>query len=305
MRRSPPPLAGPGVQDWPSIDDWLARLASSDADLLVFQNVYDANVAKRLDPDFLPVDGRANARTETREIGLFLRMFHSGLYRCAPLTGILSPKFNEKTMVGGAEFLAFIRRNPGYNVYFINPYPQNAYYSYNVWSHAELCHPGLAGLAHLLFERAGYDTGMINDARDSHATLLYSSYWVGDATFWSGYIGLISRLMEALEELPERLLDRYFQLDPEYPDSVPLLPFIFERTFSTYLHMNPAIRALPYPFARADLLAYCSRFERELVLGFGDVVDEIDRRREYNALDRQFFSGLTRMVAAAARYRWE
>jgi hypothetical protein len=289
-----------------SMDDWVNALASGSSDVLVFQNVYDDSVISQLDPSFLPVDGRRNARTDTREFGLFLRMFHSGLYRCAPLTGILSPKFNEKAKISGSEFLNFIRRNVGYDVYFVNPFPQNAYYTYNVWYHGELAHRGLMALAGILFERAGYDTKVIYDDRDSHETLLYSSYWVGNQHFWNGYMAMITRLMETVEAMPSRLLDRYFSIANYDFGTVSYLPFIFERTFSAYLHMNPKIGALSYPFLREEILNHCygGEFEREIVRTFGDVVDEIDRRGQYTQADRQTIFSLHALRVAAASHRW-
>jgi hypothetical protein len=287
-----------------SMDEWLGVLSRRSPDVAIFQNVYSDAVVASLDPSFLPVEGRQNARTQTREIGLFLRMFHSGLYRCAPLTGILSPKFNAKARVSGATFLQFIRGNPGYNVYFINPMPQNIYYTFNVWHHGEVCHPGLMALAEILFDRAGFDTGLILGPRDAHATALYCSYWVGDEQFWNGYLTFVIRLMEALQSLPERLLHRYFALDPEYPDPVSVVPFIFERSFTAYLHHNPRARALAYPFTRRDMLPYCNSFEREIVLAFGEVIDEIDRRKQYTAADREIFYGIARLRVTAARHDW-
>jgi hypothetical protein len=294
------------------MDDWLRKLASVKSDVLIFQNVYDDCVISQLDPSFLPVEGRRNARTETREIGLFLRMFHRGLYRCAPLTGILSPSFNEKAKITGNQLLDFIRQNPGYNVYIINPFPQNAYFSYNVWCHGELCHPGLFALSEFLFERAGYDTKHMYDSRDSHATLLYSSFWVGDQHFWHSYMAFITHLMATLEAMSKTLLGRYYSIT-EYRDwqsseilQVSYLPFIFERTFSTFLHMKRDIRAIAYPFTRGEILAhsYGGDFEREIVQTFGDVVDEIDRRREYTAADRQIIFSISALRAAASKYRW-
>ncbi len=282
--------------------DWSRRLSRCSSDIVIFQNVYSDTVVGWLDTSFLPVDGRRNSRTETREIGLFLRMFHEGLYRCAPLTGILSPKFTAKTRITGAAFLEFIRRNPGYNVYFINPFPQNVYYSFNVWHHGEVCHRGLMALAEILFDRAGYGTGLILQPRDAHATALYSSYWVGDEEFWSGYVSMVIRLMEALQTLPESLSRRYLLFDPEYPDPVSMTPFIFERSFSSYLHWNPEIRALAYPFTRAEMLPYCNNFEREIMIAFGELVDEIDRRRQYTAADRAVFDSLARFRIEAFRY---
>jgi len=89
--------------------------------------------------------------------------------------------------------------------------------------------------------------------------------------------------------------------------SVSYLPFIFERTFSTYLHMNPGIRALAFPFLREEVLDRCygGTVEREIVRAFGDVVDEIDRRREYTAKDRQIIFSISALRAAAARQRWD
>lgn len=297
--------AAPQTRDIPTMDEWLDRLAASaPADVMIFQNVYADDVTEGLDPSFLPVDGRRNARTEIRETGLFLRMFHCGLYRCAPLTGILSPGFNDKAGIAGAEFLRFIRQNPGYDVYFINSYPQNAYLTYNVWTHGELYHPGLIGLAQLLFLRAGYDARTICQPRDAAATALYSSYWVAGPRFWDRYLVMLTRLIEAVEAMPPAIRRRYFAIDPVYPDPVPLLPFILERSFSAFLHVDRTVRALAYPFARDDILRYCDDVEGEIVAAFADVVDAIDARQEYTEADRALFAGLTRLRAAAARRGW-
>jgi hypothetical protein len=216
----------------------------------------------------------------------------------------LSPKFSAKSRMRGAQFFDFIRQNPGYNVYFINPMPQNIYYSFNVWHHGELCHRGLMGLAEILFDRAGFLAGLIVDPRDTNATALFCSYWIGDEEFWNAYVPMIIRLMEALQDLPASLRERFFVLDPKYPDPVPMAPFIFERTFSAFLHSHPDIKALAYPYARRDLLPYCNVFEREIVTAFGNVVDEIDQRQQYNSSDREVFNALARLHLAAAERKW-
>lgn len=291
--------------DIPSIADWLQRSGEAPTDIAVFQNIYSEDMVDKVDPSFLPLDGRRNARTDTREFGLFLRMFHSGLYRCAPLTGVVSPKFAEKTQMTGADFLAFVRRNPGFDVYFLNPYPQIPYYTFNVWTHGEAWHSGLAALAEVLFTQAGYDPSVIQEARDDATTALFSSYWIGGSGFWEGYVTMLVRLIEAVEAMPPGLRQRYLGAAPNYPDPVPMLVFIFERSFSAYLHLNPKIRALAYPFDRDAVLGYCNPVEYELVLAFGGIVDEIDRRRRYDEADRALFTALTRLWAAIhIRNRW-
>jgi hypothetical protein len=288
----------------PSMTDWARALSGCSADVVAFQIVYRDGLVGSLDPAFLPVDGRGNSRQETREIGLFLRMFHTGLYRCAQFTGILSPKFNAKSRIQGAQFLEFIRQNPGYNVYFINPMPQNIYYSFNVWHHGELCHRGLMGLAEILFDRAGFDASLIVGPRDTNATALFCSYWIGDEKFWNGYVPMIIRLMETLQDLPASLRERFFVLDPKYPDPNSMAPFIFERTFSALLHSCPDVKALAYPHARRDTLPYCNVFEREIVIAFGNVVDEIDQRQQYNSSDREVFNALARLHLSEAEHKW-
>jgi hypothetical protein len=118
-------------------------LAAACPRAIMFQNCYDRSWLGKLDPAFVPVDGTRNPRTSYREVALFVRLYHAGRHKEAEHTGIVSPKFGEKTNISGCEFLRFVEHNPGFDVYFVNPYPINAYYSFNVWEHGEIMHAGL------------------------------------------------------------------------------------------------------------------------------------------------------------------
>ncbi len=266
-------------------------------DIVIFQNFYENGQERKLDPAFVPRDGRRNTNTHYREVALFARMYHSGLYRSANLTGIISPKFGEKTRLTGTKFVDFIRANPGFDVYFVNPFPCNAYYSFNVWEHGELCHEGLIMLASDLFERAGINIDPASMGRNSHTTLLYSNYWVGNERFWHGFMNLNLKLLDTVEKLPTLIKRRYFARDPNYPDPVPLLPFIFERLFSTYLLMEPSIRSLHYPHSRDQIVqsAMGNTIEPPIVQGFIDLIDEIDRLAIYGSAERKIFAALYRL----------
>ena len=264
---------------------------------IMFQNFYAPGQEKKLDPAFVPHDGTRNARTDYREVALFVRMYHAGQHKAADYTGIVSPKFGEKTRISGADFLRFVERNPGYDVYFINPYPINAYYSFNVWEHGEICHAGLIAVAQDLFDRAGIQCDLATLGRNSHATLLYCNYWLGNERFWDRFIDLNLRLLRAAESLPPRARERLFALDPEYPDPVPILPFVFERVFSTLLLLDSSLKGCAYPLSRGYILLSGAGSLDEKIIGasFMDIVDEIDRRGEYNERDMAIFRSLQQL----------
>jgi hypothetical protein len=266
-------------------------------DVVIFQNCYADGQERFVDPAFAPHDGRANANTHYREVGLFMRLFHSDIYKSGRYTGIVSPKFGQKTRVAGSEFVRFIRSNPGYDVYFINPYPGNAYYSFNVWDHGEICHEGLIAVAQDLFDRGRIPIDLSGLGRNTHSTLLYCNYWAGNARFWRRFMELNIRLIDVIENLPTLTRERLFALDPHYPDPVPLLPFIFERLFSTLLLCDRSINGLAYPHTRAAILRSCDgNLDEPLIISsFIDVIDEIDQRGEYDSRDLVVFEAIGRL----------
>ena len=264
---------------------------------IMFQNFYAPGQEKMLDPAFVPQDVIRDGRKDYWEIALFVRMYHSGQHLAAEYTGMVSPKFGEKTRISGADFLRFVERNPGYDVYFINPFPINAYYSFNVWEHGEICHAGLIAVAQDLFDRAGIQCDLASLGRNSHATLLYCNYWLGNERFWDRFIDLNLRLLRAAESLPPRARERLFALDPEYPDPVPILPFVFERVFSTLLLLDSSLKGCAYPLSRDYILQSGAGAPDEPVIGasFMDIVDDIDRRGEYNERDMAIFRSLQQL----------
>lgn len=268
--------------------------------VLIWQNVYADGLEPVLDPAFTPLDGRRNPRTEYRELALFARAYHSGRHLAADYTGIVSPKFGEKTGISGTDFLRFIADHPGADAYFINPFPQNAYFSFNVWDHAEQCHPGLTRLTQTLLTAANIPITLASLGRNSHDTLLYSNYWVGNARFWDRFMDLNLRLLAAFEHLSPTERAPYLAHDPDYPDPVPLLPFLFERLFSTLLLTDPTLIARPWPHSRPAILraAAPSPEEYRLVLAFADLIDTIDRTNPNTPQSRAVFTALSTLKKA-------
>jgi hypothetical protein len=269
----------------------LARRSAAGRDVAIYQACYLEEHFGTADPAFIPLDIRREPNQLWYETGLFLRHYHLGLHRRSAYSGVVSPKFGLKTRLPGQAFIDFIEKNPGHDVYFINPFPINAYYAFNVWDHAEIRHAGILPLAQELFHRAGTGWDLYAQGRNAHDTLLYCNYWVGNAAFWERFIDLILRLVEAVRGLPERWKERLHALDPKYPVPTPFLPFVFERVFSTLLLHDRSIKALAFPHSRRYILESGAGSPDEPLIGEAliDIIDEIDRRGEYNARDREIF----------------
>lgn len=212
----------------------------------IFQNYFRDDQLSLLDPDFVPHDWRHNPHPEYRETIVFLDAYRRGRHLEADYVGIVSWKFGQKTRITGRQFKSFIERNPGYDVYFINPFPYEGY-QFNIWTQGERNHPGLWPLAQDLFDTAGYPVTLQELGRMDRRTLLYCNYWVGNRAFWDTYIAFIEPLFECIvHRMAATTRERYFAR-AKYHDPAPYFPFIFERMFSTLLLIKPEIRACFYP----------------------------------------------------------
>lgn len=216
------------------------------ATIKIYQNYFRDDQVPLLDPDFVPHDWTHNPHPEYRETIVFLDAYRRGRHLEADYVGIVSWKFGQKTGITGKQFKAFIERNPGYDVYFINPFPYEGY-QFNIWTQGERNHPGLWSLAQDLFDTAGYPVNLLQLGRMDRRTLLYCNYWVGNRAFWDTYIAFVEPLFECIvHRMTATTRERYFAR-AKYPDVAPFFPFIFERMFSTLLLIKPDIRVCFYP----------------------------------------------------------
>jgi hypothetical protein len=74
---------------------------------------------------------------------------------------------------------------------------------------------------------------------------------------------------------------------------VPILPFVFERLFSTFLLLDSSIKACAYPRSRDDILKCREGTDEQVIAAsFMDLIDEIDRRGKYDARDKAVFRAI-------------
>ncbi len=250
--------------------------------ITIYQNFFREAQARLLDPAFVPHDGTKNPFPQYYETYWISRLFEERVYRQHDYCGLVSTSFNQKTRLSGFQFIEFIRNNPGFDVYFVNPYPQLAYYFFNVWEHGEEHHPGLTALTRRLLESAGDPPLLENPGRNDHNTLLYCNYWVASKRFWEEYMAFLDPLYILVrDDVRSNGISPYVEptsYKGPHPDT-PYFPFIFERLFSLFLVTHEGIRACPYMPTSSELKEACaSEIEWQIIGSFAAVVDALDRR---------------------------
>jgi hypothetical protein len=219
------------------------------ADLCIYQIYYHPAQAIRLSRKFTPYFNPPSVLTRNlHETSVFLKEYFSGAVLDDGYFGYLSWKFEQKTLIPSEQFLSFVRSNPGYDVYFINPFPELGELFQNVWLQGDYYHPGISNLAQSLLRMSGYDydiRSMVND----ETTLLYANYWVGNKKFWDLYLPFLKSIYDQFDGLPPRQQKALLR-NSGYHTGAGYLTFIFERMFSTYLYFNQSrVNAKPFIYS--------------------------------------------------------
>ena len=243
-----------------------------------------------VDPDFLPFDVTADPEAERRETAHMLKFWRRGLHRDYEVSGLLSPKFIAKTGIDGRAFNDFIANNPGHDVWFINPYPHYFYLTYNIWEHGELWYPGLCQRASQVFAAAGVGVDLSRFPRSTKNTLLFSNIWAGTSKFWDQFMTFVSNVSTHAETIP----GVFDEIPYENGKSV-YFPFIMERLFTTFLVMNPGIRARFANFQMAQILDITGDIDALLVREWGPMIDKWDAGGVYGDDQRTIFRGMQKL----------
>ena len=223
-------------------------------DIRIIQSFHKKDQISFLDDAFIPQDNTDNISPELREYRFFLRHYREGMHKEADYTGILSWKFNHKTKITGKVFIDFIKNNPGYDVYFVNPFLQEVYHFKNVWLHGESCHPGIIEFVQKILIRLNYNINL-KEIKNTHETALYCNFWVGNAYFWDQYMKftmpiydyLLNDLTDEEKMFINQPADRCRDATATY------FSFIVERLFSTLLVYNKNIKSLAYKYPCVEL----------------------------------------------------
>jgi hypothetical protein len=264
----------------------------------VYQIMYSDKVVGTFDPAFIKYDCRHNPEPQKREIAHMLRFYDEGAWRQSGSEhfGLVSPKFSVKTGIKGKNFIDWVDANPGYDVYFVNPFPQLCYWHFNVWTNGEFWHHGLCDMANKLFVSAGLSIRVEDLPRNTASSLLYSNYWVGNEKFWRIFMTFVRKLASAVDDLDMEERRKLFELAPHYAPAT-YFPFVFERLFSTFLVLNQEFTCLHYGYGRDEILNKCENdMERFIIREWADMIDNWDDSGRNDEEYRKLFANLQGML---------
>lgn len=226
---------------------------SNKRNLQIYQIYFRKQQLSTLDPLFIPYYKDEHEEIEWREYWTFVKNHRKAIaYR--GITGYLSWKFESKSGVPAKKFLRFISDNPGFDLYYLNPFPLDAFLFNSVWKQGDLYHPGLTEFTSNLLKKSGIYVNILHQTNKPEQAA-YANYWAGNSKFWKTYMTFTQPLAKHIREklTPEENAYVYSIADPV--SNCSHIPFIFERMFTTLLVEHPEIKALAYTYDAEDLRA--------------------------------------------------
>lgn len=238
----------------------MRKKAKSDVKLDIYQIYFRKDQRPNLDKEFIPYFKPESEEPEWREYWTFRKNAPKAISG-KRLTGYLSWKFSVKSGVPAEKFRRFILENPGYDLYFLNPFPLESVLFDNVWKHGEFYHPGITVFSASLLQKAGYQVD-IEHQKNTPQQTEYSNYWVGNSQFWKQYMAFTRPLEQYIRKYLTPEEKQYICSIADPVSNCSHIPFIFERMFTTLLVTKPEIRALAYTYDAEDLRARHGTVER-------------------------------------------
>ena len=231
------------------------KAAAKRGPVRIFQIFYDDWHEKMLDADFEAYDNRGED-SELHEFAVFEKLAKSGRVNGAKYWGALSWRFREKTGMSGKQWLEVMAANPGFEVYYCNPFPLNEALYHNSWLQGEPSHPSFLALSRAFLEAAGLPLDCLSSIQPSPA-FAAANYFVASPAFWEKYLRFVrNTLGNAERKLPPKLRAQLHskQADPQgFHFGATYVPFIVERLLSLFLATEGAeFKAFKVPLPQCE-----------------------------------------------------
>ena len=215
----------------------------------IFQPYYKKGQLETLDPEFTPYDNMANELPELREYHIFKSVIENGTVNDLDAWGFFSTRWKAKTRIKPTHFIDWIEKNPGMDVYLINPGIIQESVTINVWEQGEWYHPKMSQATEDVLKIMGIDVKLHTMLMTSDV-YCFCSYFVGSKKFWTDYIEFLNKFVDSIE-LADKETKRIIKSNANYGKDMSLnyFPFIIERLFPTYLCLYKSkYKTISFPY---------------------------------------------------------
>lgn len=203
--------------------------------LRIYQSFFLPEQFAKLEAKFIPYNNLANKNPELREYPLLIDLYSKNK-DFDGYWGMVSWRFKEKTRKSGNEFTQMILKNPGYDVYHINPYYDEVTKFANPFVNGDIHHPGMLYFVNRLLRLMGYSLDMSKIQFDKD-NFIFCSYYVGNSRFWDHWMSFLDSVMWIAnkdQELNYYLYNTYsFHLN----ERIINFSFVVERMVNLFLYL--------------------------------------------------------------------
>lgn len=207
----------------------------------IYQLYFKEEQKQFLNPLHYHYDNTINLNPNDREYPLLKECYKISVNDDVKLWGAVSwnykYKFSANELISDSCFLDYINDNPGYDVYFFNPFTNHVPIIYNVWEQGQWCHPHMITIMEHLFPLMGLRLDLLYKPQ-TRDTICFGSMCVGNKEFWDGYFELAEKFIQSIDKLPENVKELYNGSTNYVDNSINYFSFIQERLMSLYLSMN-------------------------------------------------------------------
>lgn len=213
----------------------------------IYQPFYEAEQYATLDKAFIPYNNLKNTQAELREYPT-LKKLHKKHINFKGHWGAFSWRFNEKAKIDGNQFINWVKSNPGYDFYHVNPYAWIPALHRNIITQGEEHHPGMTNFFNKAIKHLGYSIN-IADADFYLDIFCLCHFHIANAKFWDRWFAFFDTIIELSEKDQEMYNYMYQQESDHRKEKIINYSFICERSISVFLYLHYSdFKVLHYPY---------------------------------------------------------
>ena len=198
----------------------------------IFQIYYSEESRKMIDSSFIPLDNSLNERADWREYWPIRNFLIENNLEKNTFYGFLSPKFNQKTKLNGAEIIEH-HRNIAHRYKMINlsPYYDLSSFYQNTFEQASASHKDIAEKSIRCMSKIFPDL-RISDLVMTVENTIFCNYFTAQRNFWIEWFYICEKIFKWAEDSSSELFEDLNAITNHGNELIPFKVFLIERIAS-------------------------------------------------------------------------